>query len=591
MHRCPRFRALIGPLLVLVVAFSMAACGGSDDGPPDTDSDGVTDPKDNCTATANEDQTDSDGDGLGDACDNCPEAENPDQTDSDGDGIGDDCDNCPETANERQADADDDDLGDACDNAPDTPNPDQTDSDDDGVPDVIDNCPETPNPEQTNSDDDELGDACDNCALIANPEQNDIDGNGTGNKCDSCFANEPRANQDQVNYGGSEGVYFNANNGYNEANNDYLRGVRAVDFNGNGITDLGVNWFESESLSVFRSQPEGESPSRTFDTSGVTASPRGGADSFDFVDINQDGHPDAVYGNAVIFSEEDDGDIARVLENGSTKLLEDLGGQPTEVVAGDFNGDDDEDADEVAVQIYGGLELYVNEDGQLARHALGDGNTPDPANQVADGAELQDIDVADFDDDGADDVLTLWDSNQVALLYGIGTGDAAVEVVDLETTNEDVTFEHLDAGSVAQDGVVDFAVASTRPADATDLPPNEVAVYRQGDGETPSFSEYYHTTTSRDVELVMLEDISFDGYADILVGPVFWRHSYSQGDTYSSCPSRESELTACRFDLNWESASSATDFIRADVTEGDNAKELIAIHDYFEISVLEPYCP
>jgi hypothetical protein len=569
----------------------MAACGGGDDGPPDTDSDGIVDSDDNCTATANKDQTDSDEDGVGDACDICPEAQNKEQADADDDGVGDACDNCPDTANQDQADGDEDGVGDACDNAPETPNEDQADADDDGVPDVLDNCPETANESQTNSDDDELGDACDNCALVANPDQDDIDNNGTGDKCDSCFANEPRTNQDQINYGGSNGVYFNANNGYNESNNDYLRDIGATDFNGDGVTDLGVYWFERDRLSVFRATPDGTSPEGTFATKNVTAGGRPSAKSFDFIDVNQDGHPDAVVGNAIIYSREGSGDVDRGFENSSTKILEDLGGQPTEVVAGDFNGDDDEDADEVAVQIYGALELYMNEDGQLTKQTLGEGNTPDPASQVAGEAELQDIDVADFDDDGADDILTLWDSNQAALLYGIGTDSAAVEVVDLQTTNDAVTFEHIDAGSVAQDGVVDFAVASTRPADATDLPPNEVAVYRQGDGDTPSFSEYHHTTTSRDVEMVMLEDISFDGYADILVGPIFWRHSYDQGDTYSSCPSREAEITSCRFDLNWESASAATDYIRADVTSGDNAKELIAIHDYFEISVLEPYCP
>ncbi len=50
----------------------------------DVDSDGVSDPADNCPATANPDQADTDGDGVGDACDGCPEGPGGD---TDGDGV------------------------------------------------------------------------------------------------------------------------------------------------------------------------------------------------------------------------------------------------------------------------------------------------------------------------------------------------------------------------------------------------------------------------------------------------------------------------------------------------------------------------
>lgn len=59
---------------------------------PDSDSDGIDDPADNCPFVANPDQADSDADGVGDLCDNCPTTSNPGQEDSNANGIGDACD-------------------------------------------------------------------------------------------------------------------------------------------------------------------------------------------------------------------------------------------------------------------------------------------------------------------------------------------------------------------------------------------------------------------------------------------------------------------------------------------------------------------
>jgi hypothetical protein len=105
--------------------------------PPDTDSDGLRDPLDNCLTTSNEDQADSDADEHGSACDNCPTVANNDQADADGDGKGDACDNCPSLFNADQADGDGDGKGDVCDNCPAVFNADQADADADGVG---DNC-------------------------------------------------------------------------------------------------------------------------------------------------------------------------------------------------------------------------------------------------------------------------------------------------------------------------------------------------------------------------------------------------------------------------------------------------------------------
>ena len=82
---------------------------------PDSDSDGVSDPSDNCPLIANADQLDTDVDGIGDVCDAFP---NDPDNDIDGDGVSGEIDNCPTISNPNQLDSDNDGLGNECD-----PNP------------------------------------------------------------------------------------------------------------------------------------------------------------------------------------------------------------------------------------------------------------------------------------------------------------------------------------------------------------------------------------------------------------------------------------------------------------------------------------
>lgn len=97
---------------VLRVAPSAAATN-PDYALADTDSDGIPDIKDNCSAVTNPDQRDDNKNGIGDACedfdrdgvqnikDNCPNNPNKDQADKDADGTGDACDSIDNRITER----------------------------------------------------------------------------------------------------------------------------------------------------------------------------------------------------------------------------------------------------------------------------------------------------------------------------------------------------------------------------------------------------------------------------------------------------------------------------------------------------------
>jgi hypothetical protein len=120
----------------------------------DTDSDGVSDSKDNCPLDSNADQLDSDGDGVGDVCDddldgdgtnNSEDAfpyDSNETNDDDGDGVGNNSDAFPQDANETHDD-DGDGVGNNSDAFPQDAN-ETLDTDGDGVGDNADADPQDP---------------------------------------------------------------------------------------------------------------------------------------------------------------------------------------------------------------------------------------------------------------------------------------------------------------------------------------------------------------------------------------------------------------------------------------------------------------
>jgi len=146
----------------------------------DSDSDGVSDPDDNCPLQPNSDQSDGDIDGSGDACDNCAAIANPQQRDLDRDGFGDACDadiDGDDVANQDDACREAYVAGRAADSVLGGGGP---DSDADGTPDDCDSCPHDP-------DDDADGDGIcgdsDRCPRSFDPLQVDSNGDGSGDAC------------------------------------------------------------------------------------------------------------------------------------------------------------------------------------------------------------------------------------------------------------------------------------------------------------------------------------------------------------------------------------------------------------------------
>ncbi len=548
-------------LLIRVVLVSLAlgltACGGcgggGDNNIPrckegdgtDTDGDGWEDACDNCPETENAEQADDDGDGVGNACDNCPAVGNADQADGDGDGAGDVCDVCPETSDEDQADQDSDGHGDACDNCPSVANEDQTDSDDDTVGDACDVCPEDPDEDQADADSDGIGDLCDNCIDAANADQADDDGDGVGNECDNCRMSENPEQSDldgdgfgdvcdscipggDVNY---TDIYFEA-----ATDNDQIEisDVAAGDFNGDGVGDFALlNFLGRDGVAFFRSNvdPVGD---EEFFTRFATVQPGTGPASLVGLDANGDGFWEIATANQVDIA------VARNNESGNRRefVVENddvyaISG-PITIRVADFQDDGDPDLYVLAAGP-NRVTIFIN-DGEGEFDQSVDVTLPDLA-----GVTLHDFDVAQFDGAGNPDIVALGDDNLVQVVTDIGddgSGSADTFTVSF-TGTQDQAARRVVAGSIEQNDVWDLAFTAPRTPMPDSLNP-EFAVF-SNDG-TGQFSPYYSEVLGTDPTTLLFEDISFNGYGDIYLGPYFYKHSET-GMTYENGRVRLGEQT------------------------------------------------
>lgn len=377
------------------------------------------------------------------------------------------------------------------------------DSDGDGVADASDNCVDDSNADQADEDSDGFGDACDNCVRLANEDQADLDGDGFGDLCDSCIPGGA------VNY---TDVYFEATT---ENDQIEIRDVTGGDFDGDGIGDFALlNFLGRDGVAFFKSEitPEGDAE---YFTRIDTANPGTGPKSIAGIDANGDGFWELAAANSV--------DIA-IIQNRAEGNRRDLyfdeahvyqaGGIPQKIRAADVDADGDTD-----IVLLGTapsrLLVYVND---------GDGDFAEPQILALDdlaGAAPLDLAVADFDAAAGVDAAVLAEGNLVLIATSLGSGPTTSNFTATAMNGE---YQRLSTGSIDQNSVYDLAFMAPRSTDAggSDVEP-EIAVWQNnGSG---SFSEYYHEVLGVDPTTLLFADVTFDGHADVFVGPYFWQHS------------------------------------------------------------------
>ncbi len=486
------------------------------------------------------------------------------------------------------ADTDEDGIIDTDDNCPEDANPDQGDAD--GIANESDNCPTASNADQADDDGDGVGDVCDNCPPVANADQSDIDGDGNGDVCDGCIPGGP--GRDDVNY--ADSVFSTQLDTDNPA--VQYTDLEVADFDNDGYDDFAVLEDENFRLRVYRAQPG--NPDLKFQKDFMTALPGVGAEEMALLDVNADGFADVVTANGVdmtLMINEADGDDRVFIDTKKILLRSRQGGSPLDVVTGDFDGDGNDDVAvvtsgpaEVVVFFGDGSDIIPTGEGErrgasLDLSALGatfEFWSP-KADEDERGAPLV---TGNFDSDGGDDIAVLTKNNKVLVLTGIQkivsegllTGASSTSLpVDLVPSQGNL-FRYLDSGSIEQNGVDDLAaMAPLSNIDDRTAVPDLVVMKNENSGAT--FTEYHKVQPPGAPTFLVMDDISFDGYADLFFGSTFLKHSYDSS-TYA----------ADRYDLANNSVK-ADGAARAN-TDDDLAPELIIIGEQ-KITVLQASCP
>ena len=382
------------------------------------------------------------------------------------------------------------------------------DDDGDGVPNGEDNCPRVPNPDQADDDGDGIGNVCDNCRMTPNPDQSDIDGDGFGDVCDSCIPGG------DVNY---RDVYFEV---ATENDQITIRDVAIGDFDGDGIGDFALlNQLGPDRVSFFRSEVDPQGDAEYF-TRIDTAQPGSGSQAIVAFDANGDGFDELGVVNQVdiaVVQNEESGNRRDLFE--SAEHVYAASGTPSAIAAGDFDNDGDVDLF-VLAGAPNRIIVFVND---------GEGRFDESFNVALDGfVEVVDFAVGDFDGTAGTDVAVLGDANRVAVVTAItGANAATVQQFTVAPTSPNQLFRHIAAGSIDQNGVTDLAFMAPRtndPDTMLDINP-EISVYaNNGSG---SFSEYYSEVVGVEPTMLLFDDISFNGHADIFVGSYFFKHDGS----------------------------------------------------------------
>ena len=572
-------------LTLLAPALMLAPACGDDPPPPpppDMDEDGVEDALDNCPEVENEDQADGDGDKVGDVCDVCPAVSNADQRDNDSDGLGDACDNCPSLGNADQADGDDDRIGDVCDNCVAVANTDQKDGDTDKVGDVCDNCVTVANTDQMNEDGDIFGDVCDNCVAAPNDDQVNEDEDKFGDVCDNCVST-PNDDQADRDVNGADGVgdvcdnCENVNNadqmdfdqdgtgdacdtcfpgtGIGQAvtyttsiftdsltgalSNEGYSDLEVADFDNDGIDDFVV--FDNAPsipsiLNVYRSVVNPPNPSDRFEPRYMSTSALNGLHSIEVLELSGDDFPEVVgVGNFEVvlrYNEKDSVDDKRAFldspQSRETIQIPDSR-RGISAVAGDFDADG---KDDLIVATQGSARLFVlfgdqtkgfrkAPDGTTATFDLDTTMSLDDSLDQVVGSIQHSLVKGNFDDKPGLDVAILLGTGKVMIVSDIKF-DGVAGATNTQTVLQVGAATRIASGSIEQNGIDDLVVANV-PRDGANTNPLLTVYKNDGQG---MFVQYgTQDFLGQEATALALGPFSVDSYADIFLGPFFYRHN------------------------------------------------------------------
>ena len=409
-------------------------------------------------------------------------------------------------------------------------------------------------------DNDGVGDDCDNCVGVANPDQQDTDGDGFGDACDSCIPGGP--DRDQVNY---ENIYFEQVTPDDQV---YLLDIDMGDFDGDGYLDVAALGLLDERLAFLRSETNPPGDNAYFEQFD-TAQPGVGPTNAAALDVNNDGFWEVATTNlidvALIPNRDDAGKRDLYFDN--TQIYPTTGA-PKDIEAGDIDADGNTD---LIVRTTNGIELLINN---------GNGGFNDAqfvTISTLQGAVTVDFAVAEIDGNPGVDVLLLGEGNKLALLHNIGTnGSADEEAITVATNDAEQQFSYVAIGSINQNNVVDIALLAEKRLDSnmSDLPAEFLILEHDGN---LGFSEYASQVLGIEPTTLLFDDISFDGYADVVVGECFFKHSYEAGETYPASG------------IRMASRIQPHKILFANVND-DDARELFAAEE-LSLKVFVPSCP